>query len=726
MFPADVTEINPQVSCARREGVVYYFNGPMPVFSHAESDRASFAMFTSQMVVNGNCTQAQIVRALGISGISMKRYVKRYRQSGTAGFFRPRKTRQPRVLTPSMLAKAQELIQRGVARNAVAQELGLKTDTLRKAVKAGRIVEPIKRREPEADKSQRSVVESQAGMGMGCVRVEERVLSAFGGLIEAPMRFEAGRDVSCGGVLWALPGLLANGLLHRQAECFELPKGFYGVVHVLLLMGFLALARVKSLERLRFEAPGEWGHLLGLDRIPEVHTLRAKLGLMARDSQVQSWSAALSEQWMEPAPELAGRLYLDGHVRVYHGHQTPLPKRYVAREKLCLRGTTDYWINDREGRPFFVVNTAANPGLIAVLRQEIIPRLLKEVPQQPSKEELEADPYRFRFLMIFDREGYSPELFAELWEQRIAAQTYRKGKMEDWPGEEFQEYEVCLPHGEKQKMKLAERGVWLGKKLWVREIRLLSSDGHQTAVISTDFKSHPVQIARQMFSRWAQENWFKYMIEHFGLESLMTYKLEPVSATTRVVNPAVRTLGAQIKSQAAQLSRRHAEYGAGELAGPLGVPAAEEYQSRQTKLRQTMEALEKEVASLKQKRKELPSHITLGELPPTERFQQFSRTKKHLVDTIKMVAYRAETALAMALRQHMARTDDARALLREIFVTAADLCPDEVAGTLTVSLHHLSNACSDQLAATMAEELNTTETVFPGTNLKMVFKLVSG
>ena len=75
-------------------------------------------------------------------------------------------------------------------------------------------------------------------------------------------------------------------------------------------------------------------------------------------------------------------------------------------------------------------------------------------------------------------------------------------------------------------MKLAERGVWLGKKLWLREIRQLGSDGHQTAVISTDFQSDLVQIARQMFSRWAQENWFKYMIEHFGLESLMTYQLE--------------------------------------------------------------------------------------------------------------------------------------------------------------------------------------------------------
>lgn len=146
MFPADVTEINPQVSFAKREGTVYYFNGPMPVFSHAESDRASFAMFTSQMVVNGNCTQAQIVRALGISTISMKRYVKRYRQNGTAGFFRVRKMRQPRVLTPAVRQKAQELIQQGLGRNAVAEELGLKSDTLRKAIKAGRIVEPLKKK----------------------------------------------------------------------------------------------------------------------------------------------------------------------------------------------------------------------------------------------------------------------------------------------------------------------------------------------------------------------------------------------------------------------------------------------------------------------------------------------------------------------------------------------------------------------------------------------------
>lgn len=146
MFPSDVTEINEAVSFAKREGTVFYFSGMMPVYSHAESDRASFRMYTSQLVINGNCTQAEIVRAFGISAISMKRYVKLYRREGTAGFFKERKARQPRVLTPQTLQKAQDLLQQGKERHAVAQELEIKPDTLRKAIKAGRLVEPIKKK----------------------------------------------------------------------------------------------------------------------------------------------------------------------------------------------------------------------------------------------------------------------------------------------------------------------------------------------------------------------------------------------------------------------------------------------------------------------------------------------------------------------------------------------------------------------------------------------------
>jgi hypothetical protein len=117
-------------------------------------------------------------------------------------------------------------------------------------------------------------------MGHGATRTMERVAAAVGELVAAPLRFEPARDVPQGGVLLALPALLENGLRRHSGTSFELPPGFYGIESIFLLMGFMALARIKSIEQLRYHAPGEWGKLLGLDRVPEVRTLRQKLQLL--------------------------------------------------------------------------------------------------------------------------------------------------------------------------------------------------------------------------------------------------------------------------------------------------------------------------------------------------------------------------------------------------------------------------------------------------------------
>jgi hypothetical protein len=235
----------------------------------------------------------------------------------------------------------------------------------------------------------------------------------------------------------ALPALLAVGLLNSTERFFRLPKGYYGLDSLLLLLAFMTLARLKSIESLRYCAPGEWGKLLGLDRVPEVRTLRQKIRLLSQDDQPAQWSAELCKQWMEAAPAQAGTLYIDGHVRVYHGEQTQLPRHYVARQRLCLRATTDYWVNAMDGQPFFVVNQAVDPGLIQVIEHEILPRLAQEVPEQPSTPLLEADPLWHRFTLVFDREGYSPAFFARMKQQRVACLTYHKYPGEAWPEEEF-------------------------------------------------------------------------------------------------------------------------------------------------------------------------------------------------------------------------------------------------------------------------------------------------
>ncbi len=113
----------------------------LPIFTHVEDDVKSFRMFVSQLVVNGNCKQMDIVRAFGIPPITMKRAVKLYREKGPSGFFEKRKSvKQPRVFTPKVLAKAQALLDQGATRDEVAEELQIKPDTLYRAIRSGKLI----------------------------------------------------------------------------------------------------------------------------------------------------------------------------------------------------------------------------------------------------------------------------------------------------------------------------------------------------------------------------------------------------------------------------------------------------------------------------------------------------------------------------------------------------------------------------------------------------------
>ena len=176
----------------------------------------------------------------------------------------------------------------------------------------------------------------------------------------------------------AVPALLAQGLLRHRPKSYQLPKGFYGIDSVFLLLALMALARIRSVEQLRYQAPGEWGKVLGLDRIPEVRTLREKIERLCRDlGRAMEWNAQLAKEWMARQDSADLYFYCDGHVRVYHGEQTELPRHYVARERLCLRATADYWVNAMDGQPFLYVNKEVDPGLIATLGHDVIPWLEK-------------------------------------------------------------------------------------------------------------------------------------------------------------------------------------------------------------------------------------------------------------------------------------------------------------------------------------------------------------
>lgn len=729
-----VTNINSLVSVWEFEGRWTYFFGTIPIYSHMPDDQRMFRLITSQLIESGACKQIQIIKAFGVSKSSVIRAQNKLRKFGSEAFFIERRGCRTggTVLTPEVLNRAQNFFDDGLSRREIAEELDVQYDTLRKAINDGRLKETNSVKEVGI-KSDRTIVDAQAaeGMGTACTRVEERVYASFGVCEGAPVIFEPCLDVPKGGVLCALPALLTNGLLEGAEQFLGTVKGYYTIFHILLLLAFMALCRIKTVEKIRGHAPGEFGKLLGLDRIPEVRCLRKKIEELSAGDTAEQWAAHLSQFWMNMDIQSAGTLYIDGHVRVYHGGLTKPPRRFVSRERLCLRGTTDYWVNDAVGRPFFVVEKAIDPGLLKTLENDIVPRLLKDIPGQPNEAELKADPEKCRFILVFDREGYSPVFFKKMWRQyRIGCMTYHKYPGENWPEEWFYEHEVIMPNGEFVTMKLAEMGTIVGSgkdAMWMREVRKFTDSGHQTSLISTAFDLNNRQLAARMFSRWCQENFFRYMMEHFAIDLLQEYGTEKFPDTEQVVNPAWRMLNKSRNSIQNKLRYRQARF-AEMIMHPQAEDNAQKYEKWVTKKAQLLEEAEhyeSELNTIKAKIKKTPRHINWKELEDADKFFHLLPGRKRLMDTVKMIAYRAETAMAGLLKSPTIDMAAARSLLQDLYMTEADILPKPEDNRLVVRVHNASRPGSDEIIRRLFVELNSARVCYPGTEMRMNYVLAS-
>jgi hypothetical protein len=272
-------------------------------------------------------------------------------------------------------------------------------------------------------------------MGKPCSNELERVLAGKTGSC-ATATFAGHMDLSHGGLLLTVPALLSCGLL-RYISRFESVTGYYTATHVFISLIFLVLLRINRLDRSDSVPSGELGRCMGLDRIPEVKTLRSRIADFCRVTDVEDRVSQLSSDRMKADDRLEGVLYVDGHVNLYYGHQVEMPKRFVSRMRLCMCGSTDYRVNSQTGQPFFVISKTVNDGLIKTLRDDIIPRLNRDVPNQPPEAELAGNEKLHRYMTVFDREGYSIDFFEELAARRIAFCTCRKNVDEDRDESEF-------------------------------------------------------------------------------------------------------------------------------------------------------------------------------------------------------------------------------------------------------------------------------------------------
>jgi len=722
LVPAEAIEVSDSLAILQDGERIVFFNSAGPIYSCRRDDRTGLRLAAVTVVEQGLAGVTAIARALSLHRTTLFRDARKFSEGGVGALVEKRRgPKGPHALTPKVQRQAQRMLDRGVSIRRTATEVGVSERGLRHAIKRGLLTVRTSKSVPDGRTTppeepetltltgprDRAEADQACARGVATRRETERVLASVGKLPEAPPEFEAAEGVVGAGALLALPALLEQGLLDVGSDVYgSLRNGFFGLRSVLLTLASMALLRIKTPEQLTEHSPGELGVLLGLDRAPEVKTLRRKLCEMGERQLADTFMRSLTERWTNATPNELAVLYIDGHVRPYHGRKHVLPKHHVQQRGRPMPGTKDFHVHDRRADPLLFVTAEATEGLRATIDSLLLPRLRELVGP------------RRRVTLVFDREGWSPKLFAEWKERGFDVLTYRKGKQPKWR-KGFEEVTGTVG-GEKLKYCLAEREVKLTNGMKVREVRRLMEDGHQTAVITTNDTLSLLAVAHRMFSRWRQENFFRYMRQEFAIDHLCSHAVEAADPERLVTNPKRAALEKKLKSARAartKLVSRRLDLAPGEMM------RVDKRQVGEAELDALIRDREAEVQRLSERRARLPKYVPVGRVLQADQVVRLERERKVLCDAIKLTAYRAESALARLVEPIFNRhQEEARKFLKTVFRATADIVPEERNGRLTVRFHGLASPRATRTLAQLCELVNETPVAYPGSQLHLHFE----
>src|SRR5262245_33805414 len=511
----------------------------LPVHHYRAEDEVAEAYAMVFLVNSGFAPQMDVARAFAVSVRTIRRYQERYADGGMAALGREEGWRRGRRrICGKRLRGIEVLKSQGMSNRAIAHRLGVTENAIRKLVGPSKSAESaqlgLPAIKPDAEKPEEFDVSSAAPSGEGedrgtrsaeetagdsdpatvpeaanddepvpmsldsaaSDRTLDRQLAYLGLLDDAAPLFREGSSVPGVGVLLALPCLVESGLLLISRKLYgDMGPAFYGLRTTLLTLLLMALLRIKRPEHLKEKDPAAFGRLLGLDRAPEVKTLRRRLTRLAAQHRAEQLGAELARVRVNQRGHLMGFLYVDGHVRAYHGERPISSNAYVARRHLAMPASTDYWINDSSGDPLLVITGEVDAALTKAM-----PRLLREVREVVGER---------RVTIVFDRGGWSPQLFAEMIKNGFDVLTYRKGHCRRINERRFIRRRAILD-GRLVDYLLHDQPVrFLKGKLRLRQITRLCDSGHQTNVITRLWDLRDIEVAYRMFDRWRQENFFK-------------------------------------------------------------------------------------------------------------------------------------------------------------------------------------------------------------------------
>lgn len=744
--PEGTHVINERCVLRTRDGFRVVIGAGVVLSHYAVGDRMAEAQAMVDLVEQGWARQNDVARAFGCSVRTVRRCQRRFEDGGLAALGRaggyPKGRRR---LKHSRRQVVHRLKSQGHSNREIARRIGVTEVAVRKLLRRMGWKEqkaPVRQAllpfgdstdaNPNlsalssaklADRQEDPAADANPNLSAFCSvsdepvpttldqdpanRVVDRLFAHLGLLDDAAPLFGSGTRVPGAGVLLAVPALVESGVFECAREIYgSIGPAFYGLQTTILALLVMALLRIRRPEALKEHAPEDLGRILGLDRAPEVKTLRRKLSRLASMRRAVEFGRALARRRVARRGAATGFLYVDGHVRVYHGKRV-LPKAHVARMRLSMPATTDYWVNDPRGDPLFVVTAEANAGLVKML-----PRILEEVRSLVGER---------RVTVLFDRGGYSPKLFRKLILSGFDIITYRKGRFRPIARRHFRA-ETAVIDGREVSYTLADQGVrFLGGKLRLRQVTRLSENGHQTPILTSRRDLRAVEVACRMFDRWRQENFFKYLREEYALDALVDYQTEPEAEPRDVPNPARAALEAKLREARLELTRLQAQYGDKAFSNlEVTRPTMRGFKIAWSAAGKAIRDAARRVAKLEAQRAKLPARVPVEQVSPE--VVKLSPERKHLTNLLKMVAYQAESDLVRLVAPYYRRVEhEGRTLIQSALASGADI--EVTDRELRVRLVPLSSPHRSRAIARLCEELNGTHTAFPRSRLCLKFSV---
>ena len=752
LLPRDAAEIAPGVGVVAGPdgGGVVWVHG-LATFAWDAGDEAARRLAAVQLVQLKAATQVQVAQAFGVIPVSVWRWARALAGGGVAGLVPAAKGPQrASKLTPQVIAQIRELDRHGAGKAAIAAAAGVSESSVRSVLGPARPAagsqdaggaDGIPAGQDPAGTDSAGTDADFADTGVGAApdpepevlpvlpdpvpRDGERALARFGLLGEgAAPAFTPGARYPLAGLLLALPPLAASGLLACARQVYgRLRNGFYGLEVMLIVLVFMALLREARAEGATRIPPDALGRVLGLDRAPEVKTIRRKLGELAAAGKAADLQLALARHHAAATPDTLGFLYIDGHTRAYFGKRD-IQKMHLARLKFPGPATEETWVTGSAGDPLLVVMAQPSSSLAAQIR-DLLPAL-RDIAGPGAKP-----------VLCFDRGGWSPALFADITDAGFDLLTYRKndtGKdIPDLPGTAFAMASCTGDDGRKHAYDLADtttdltvsEGEHKGRVLTLRQVtRRKPGDTRQVRILTTRPAAAlpAAAVIYRMTSRWREENYFRYGRAHFALDALDSYAVTAEDPARTVPDPAKKTAAAAVrtarKTLATAETARQDKLAA--LRSPAPGTSAVITNQILARLDAPVTAARRDLAAAQAAARAIPAKIPLSEHNPA--MVKLDTETKLITHAIRMAACNTETILARALNGRYARAgDEAYALIREALHASGDITIH--GSTLHIRLDPLSAPRRTRALAALCEQLNTTPTPYPGTQLTLHYEV---